>query len=92
MKYYLICNEYTNEMTIKCYSNDDLILEKKISSLSSVLVKISDSKYEMNEVVFGINCILYIRKNSDFYFVYNNKKPMKISFKSFITTLLKGGE
>lgn len=87
MKYYLICKEYTNEMAIKCYSNDDLIVEKKISPLSSVLVKISDSKYEMNDVVFGINCILHIRKNSDFYFVYKNKKPMKISFKSFITTL-----
>lgn len=87
MKYYLICKEYTNEMSIKCYSNDDLIVEKKINPLSSVLVKISDSKYEMNEIVFGISTILHIRKNSDFYFVYKNKKPLKISFKLFINTL-----
>lgn len=34
MKYYLICKEHTNEMSIKCYSNDDLIVEKKINPLS----------------------------------------------------------
>lgn len=85
MKYYLLCNN--NMMSIKCYFNDELIINKKIVAISQNLTEITSSHYELNEFVFGINCTIHIRKNSDFYFVHNNKKPIKISFKSFISTL-----
>lgn len=75
-------------MSIKCYSNDELLFEKRINPTASVLIKVSDCEYKMNEIVFGISWELCIRKNSDFYFIYNNKKPSKISFKIFINTLI----
>lgn len=87
MKYYLTYKGYINQMSIKCYSNDELLFEKIINPIVSSLLKISECEYEMHEIVFGLSCALHIRKSSDFYFKYNNKKPLKISFKSFINTL-----
>lgn len=88
MKYYLIYKECIDQMSIKCYSNDELLFEKRINPTASILLKISECEYEMNEIVFGLSCALHIRKSSDFYFIYNNKKPLKISFKAFINTLI----
>lgn len=87
MKYYLKYIESIDKFTFACYSNDELLFEKRINPISSVLVEISECRCDMNENIFGVSCILSIRKNSDFYFICDNKKIIKLSYKSFITTL-----
>lgn len=88
MKYYLIYKEYINQMSIKCYSNDDeLLFEKRINPSASNLLKSSNYEYELNEIIFGISCSLHIRKNSDFYLIHNNKRPLTMTFNSFINAL-----
>ena len=62
MKYYLTYKECINQMSIKCYSNDELLFEKRINPMASTLLKISECEYEMNEIVFGLSCTLHIRK------------------------------
>lgn len=87
MKYYLKHIESIDKFTIACYSNDELLFEKRINPSASKLLMLSSYEYELNEIIFGLSCSLHIRKNSDFYFVCDNKKIIKLSFKSFITTI-----
>ena len=86
MKYYLKHIELTNRFTIACYSNDELLFEKRINPSASYLLSLSSYEYELKEIIFGISCSLHIRKNSDFYIVSNNTAK-KVSFKLFITAL-----
>lgn len=100
MKYYLKHIESIDKFTIACYSNDELLFEKRINPSASNLLSLSIYEYELNEIIFGISCSLHIRKNSDFYFIDNNKKVFTMTFNSFINALkdiikgekLKGGE
>lgn len=88
MKYYLKHSETIDRFTIACYSNDDeLLFEKRIFSSASNLLTLSSYEYELNEIMFGLSSSLHIRKNSDFYFIHNNKRPLKMTFNSFINAL-----
>ena len=86
MKYYLKHIESIDRFTIACYSNDELIFEKRINPSASYLLSLSSYEYELNEIIFGLSCSLHIRKNSDFYMLANNTAK-KVSFKLFITAL-----
>ncbi len=88
MKYYLKHIEIIDSFTIACYSNDDeLLFEKRIFPSASNLLTLSSYEYELNEIIFGLSCSLHIRKNSDFYFIDNNKKVFSMTFNSFINAL-----
>ena len=78
MKYYLKHIESIDKFTIACYSNDELLFEKRINPAASNLLSLSSYEYELNEIIFGLSCSLKIKKNSDFYFIHNNKKPLTI--------------
>lgn len=87
MKYYLKHIEIIDRFTIACYSNDELLFEKRIQPANSNLLRLSSYEYELNEIIFGLSCSLRIRKNNDFYLIHNNKKPLKMTFNSFINAL-----
>lgn len=87
MKYYLKHIESIDKFTIACYSNDELLFEKRINQSASNLLILSSYEYELNEIIFGLSCSLHIRKNSDFYFIDNNKKVFTMTFNSFINAL-----
>lgn len=87
MKYYLKHIESIDRFTIACYSNNELLFEKRINPSASNLLRLSSYEYELNEIIFGLSCSLHIRKNGDFYFIVNNKKISTMTFNSFITAL-----
>lgn len=88
MKYYLKHIESIDRFTIACYSNDDkLLFEKRINPSVSNLLTLSSYEYELNEIIFGLSCSLHIRKSSDFYLIPNNKRPLTMTFNSFINAL-----
>lgn len=82
MRYYLILNE--NRFTLTCYSNYELLLERKINPILNVVNKITDKHYTLFD--FETLSTLHIRANAEFYYGYSGQ-PIKISFNSFITTL-----
>lgn len=87
MKYYLKYIECIDQFTFACYSNDELLFEKRINPSASNLLNVSSYEYELNEIIFGFSCSLHIRKNSDFYYITNNKKVFTMTFNSFINAL-----
>lgn len=87
MKYYLKQIESIDRFTIACYSNDELLFEKRINPSASYLLSLSSYEYELNEIIFGLSCSLHIRKNSDFYLIRNNKRVLTMTFNSFINEL-----
>lgn len=85
MKYYLIYNEDEYMWTINCCANDELLVAKRVYPLLSVLIEKTDSCYVLSDFE-NLQVLYIITSDNDFYVVYNNRK-IKVSFKSFITTL-----
>ena len=85
MKYYLIYDENTYMWTINCYANDELLVVKRVYPLLSVLTEKTDSCYMLSDFE-NLQVLYVITSDNEFYVVYNNRK-IKVSFKSFITSL-----
>lgn len=82
MRYYLMLNE--NRFTLTCYSNYEMLFEKKISPIVNAVTKITNTHYKLFDFVSLTS--FHIRANAEFYCGYSGQ-PIKVSFKSFITTL-----
>lgn len=85
MKYYLIYDEDKDMCTINCCANDELLFAKKVYSLLSVVTEKTDNCYVLSDFE-NLQVLYVIESDNEFYVVYNNRK-IKVSFKSFITTL-----
>lgn len=85
MKYYLIYNEDEYMWTINCCVNNELLVVKRVYPLLSVLTEKTDSCYTLSDFE-NLQILYVITSDNEFYVVYNNRK-IKVSFKSFITTL-----
>lgn len=70
---------------INCYANDELLVAKRVYSLLSVLTEKTDSCYMLSDFE-NLQILYVITSDNEFYVVYNNRK-IKVSFKSFITSL-----
>jgi hypothetical protein len=81
-----MCEENGNRFTFTftCYSNYEMVFEKKIIPTLNVVREITDKHYMLFD--FESLTALHIRANGEFYAGYNGQ-PIKVSFKSFITTL-----
>lgn len=86
MKYYLIYDDDDKNMcTINCSANDELLVTKRVYSFLSVLTEKTDKCYMLSDFE-NLQVLYLITSDNEFYVVYNNRR-IKVSFKSFITTL-----
>lgn len=85
MQYYLMREENDNRFIFTCYSNYEMVFEKKIRPTLNVVTKRTDKHYMLFD--FESLSALHIRTNGEFYVGYDGQ-PIKVSFKSFITTLI----